>query len=155
MWVPYVFSHESEKWQCFSCHMSHTPLITACFDHVLQRIPGGRGAMAQTYRDRDSYNFSRGHVTKNQQETIILTRKPTQHCWSTTPQIVGCYMLRPFALSFACCWMLLRVVAQGLKPVKLLAPCKRTQHCLELLRAFARSLRERIPMPHDNYLKSI
>ena len=33
--------------------------------------------------------------------------------------IVGCYMLRPFALPVACCWMLLRVVAQSLKPVKL------------------------------------
>ena len=32
--------------------------------------------------------------------------------------IVGCYMLRPFDL-VACCWMLLRVVAQSLKPVKL------------------------------------
>ena len=25
--------------------------------------------------------------------------------------IVGCYMLRPFAHPVACCWMLLRVVA--------------------------------------------
>ena len=33
--------------------------------------------------------------------------------------IVGCYMLRPFAHHVACCWMLLRVVAQSLKPVKL------------------------------------
>ena len=33
--------------------------------------------------------------------------------------IVGCYMLRPFAHPVACCWMLLRVVAQSLKPVKL------------------------------------
>ena len=33
--------------------------------------------------------------------------------------IVGFYMLRPFAHSVACCWMLLRVVAQSLKPVKL------------------------------------
>ena len=33
--------------------------------------------------------------------------------------IVGCYMLRPFAHPAACCWMLLRVVAQSLKPVKL------------------------------------
>ena len=32
--------------------------------------------------------------------------KRTQHCWPTTPNIVGCYML-------------LRVVAQSLKPVKL------------------------------------
>ena len=45
--------------------------------------------------------------------------KRTQHCWSTTPNIVGCYMLRPFAHPVACCWMLLRVVAQSLKPVKL------------------------------------
>ena len=28
-------------------------------------------------------------------------------------------MLRPFAHTVACCWMLLRVVAQSLKPVKL------------------------------------
>ena len=33
--------------------------------------------------------------------------------------IVGCYMLRPFAHPVACCWMLLRIVAQSLKPVKL------------------------------------
>ena len=32
---------------------------------------------------------------------------------------VTCYMLRPFAHPVACCWMLLRVVAQSLKPVKL------------------------------------
>ena len=31
------------------------------------------------------------------------------------------------------------VVAQSLKPVRLLAPFKRTQHCLKLLRPFARS----------------
>ena len=36
--------------------------------------------------------------------------------------------------------MLLRVVAQSLKPVILLAPSKRTQHCWELLRPFAGSL---------------
>ena len=42
-----------------------------------------------------------------------------QHCWPTTPNIVGCYMLRPFAHPVACCWMLLRVVAQSLKPIKL------------------------------------
>ena len=42
-----------------------------------------------------------------------------QHCWPTTPSIVGCYMLSPFAHPVACCWMLLRVVAQSLKAVKL------------------------------------
>ena len=45
--------------------------------------------------------------------------KRTQHCWPTTPNIVGCYMLRPFAHPVACCWMLLLVVAQSLKLVKL------------------------------------
>ena len=30
-------------------------------------------------------------------------------------------MLRPFAHPVACCWMLLRVAAQSLKPIKLLA----------------------------------
>ena len=58
------------------------------------------------------------------------TCKRTQHCWPTTPNIVGCYMLRPFAHPYACCWMLLRVAPQSLKPVILLAPCKRAQHCL-------------------------
>ena len=43
--------------------------------------------------------------------------------------IVGCYMLGPFAHPVAFCWMLLCFVAQSLKPVKLLAPCKRAQHC--------------------------
>ena len=45
--------------------------------------------------------------------------KRTQHCWPTTPSIVGCYMLRLFAHPVVCCLMLLRVVAQSLKPVKL------------------------------------
>ena len=31
-----------------------------------------------------------------------------QQCWSTTPNIVGCYMLCPFAHPFACCWELFR-----------------------------------------------
>jgi len=35
--------------------------------------------------------------------------------------IVGCYMLRPFAHPVACCCMLLHVVAQSLKPVKLIS----------------------------------
>ena len=34
--------------------------------------------------------------------------KRTQHCWLTTPNIVGCYMLRPFAHPVACCCVLLR-----------------------------------------------
>ena len=47
----------------------------------------------------------------------------------------GCYMLRPFAHPVACCWIVLGVVAQSLKPVKRASSvggCK--------LRPFARSL---------------
>ena len=38
--------------------------------------------------------------------------------------IVGCYMLRLSAHPVACCCVLLGVVAQSFKPVKLLATCK-------------------------------
>ena len=54
-------------------------------------------------------------------EKTVISKAPckrTQHCWPTTPNIVG-HMLRPFAHPVACCWMLLRVVAQSLKPLKL------------------------------------
>ena len=40
--------------------------------------------------------------------------------------IVGCYMLRPLPHHVACCWMLLRVVAQSLKLVKLFSQQLRT-----------------------------
>ena len=50
-----------------------------------------------------------------------------KHCWPTTSNIIERYMLRQFALSvIACCCMLLGIVALSLKPVKLLAKCKRT-----------------------------
>ena len=52
---------------------------------------------------------------------------------ANTSNIVGCYMLRPFAHPVACCCVLLGVVAQCLKPVKLLAACKRTQQLPTLL----------------------
>ena len=50
--------------------------------------------------------------------------KRKQHCRPKPPSIVGCYMLRPFAhpvACVACCCMLLGVVAQSVKPVKLLS----------------------------------
>ena len=58
-------------------------------------------------------------------------------------------MLRLFAHPVACYSVLLGVVAQSLKLVKLLSSCKRTQQlptmlaqrCWELLRPFARYLR--------------
>jgi len=39
--------------------------------------------------------------------------KRTQHCWPTTPNIVRCYMLGPFANPVECCWVLLRVFPQS------------------------------------------
>ena len=68
---------------------------------------------------------------------LLLSRKAPckrkQQCWPTTSNIVGCYMLRPFAHPVACCCVLLGVVAQSLKPVKLLAASKRTQQLPTLL----------------------
>ena len=43
----------------------------------------------------------------------ILLANNSQHCWMLH------IMLRPFAHPVACCWMLLRAVAQSLKPVEL------------------------------------
>ena len=54
------------------------------------------------------------------EELDYLPGKRTQHCWPTTPNIVGCYMLSPFAHPVACCWTVVHV-AQSLKPVKRLA----------------------------------
>ena len=51
-------------------------------------------------------------------------------------------MLCSFAHPVACRCELLVVVAQNLKPVKLLATCKRTQQLPEMLRPFVRSLTE-------------
>ena len=42
--------------------------------------------------------------------------------------IVECHTLRPFAHPIACCSVLSGVAAQSLKPLKLLATCKRIQH---------------------------
>ena len=66
--------------------------------------------------------------------------KGAQLCLPTTPNIVGCYMMCPFAYPVACCCVFLGVGAQSLKPVKRLALYKQTQHCWELLSPFACSL---------------
>ena len=49
------------------------------------------------------------------------TYKQTKHFWPTIPNIIGYYMLLSFAHPVTYCCVLLRVVAQSLKPVKLLA----------------------------------
>ena len=49
-------------WQYFSRLLSRHFL--PCFDHVLQCIPSGVHCLM--YHDRDTFDFSQGHVTKNQ-----------------------------------------------------------------------------------------
>ena len=38
-----------------------------------------------------------------------------QHCWQTTPNIVDCYMLHPFAHPVACCCVLLELILKTKK----------------------------------------
>ena len=45
----------------------------------------------------------------------VMHIQTAQDCWAKAPNIVGCYMLRPFAHPVARCWVLLGVVAQRLK----------------------------------------
>ena len=51
---------------------------------------------------------------------FALLANNSQNCWMLHAAL--------FAQPVACCCVLLGVVAQSLKPVNLLAPCKRTQH---------------------------
>ena len=67
--------------------------------------------------------------------------KRTQHCWPTTPNIVGCYMLRPFAHPRC---MLLGVVASACTPLPTRTqqlPTLLAQQCRELLRPRAKQSR--------------
>ena len=53
------------------------------------------------------------HTSKQRQVSKSLSKalcKCTQHCRPTTPNIVGCYVLRLFAHPAACCWDLLHNV---------------------------------------------
>ena len=36
-------------------------------------------------------------------ELVLVVDANILYCWPTTPNIVGCYMLRPFAHSVSCC----------------------------------------------------
>ena len=92
-----------------------------------------------------------GAITRSSQNILICqflanqaTCKGTQHYWPTAPSIVGCYMLRSCAHHFPCCCVLLGVVAQILKPVKLLATNgrKNSRSCWPtMLRLFAPGLK--------------
>ena len=54
-------------------------------------------------------------VCRTRKVVVLLTLcKRTQHCWPTTPSIVGCYVLRPFAHPVPCRCVLLGVFVQSL-----------------------------------------
>ena len=62
----------------------------------------------------------------------------------STRSLYGCNIVGqqlPALLYVPCCVRLPTLIAQSLKLVNLLVPCKRMQHCWELLRAFASSVR--------------
>ena len=59
-------------------------------------------------------------------------------------KVVGYYILRPFAHSVACFCVSLAVVAQTLKPVKLLATCKRTHQLPTILIVFGQQCSVRL-----------
>ena len=59
----------------------------------------------------------------------IIGHQLPKHCWIL--RVASVYHV-------ACCCVLLGVVAQSLKPVKLLATCKRTQQLPTMLYPFAR-----------------
>ena len=64
---------------------------------------------------------------------LALLANNSQNCWMVHAA--------SFAQPVACCCVLLGVLAQSFKPVKLSAPSKRAQHCWELLHPFVRSVR--------------
>ena len=63
---------------------------------------------------------------------MLGIRRPLKPC-ENGRNIVGCYMLHPFAHPVACCCVLLGVVAQSLKPFKLLSTWKWTQQLPTML----------------------
>ena len=66
LWTLVEFIPESENWQCFSRLLScHFP---PCFDLVVMYPKWV--TIAQMYHDWDIFDFSQGHVTKNQPRAV-------------------------------------------------------------------------------------
>ena len=57
---------------------------------------------------------------------LVASVKRTQHCWPTAPNIVRCYLLRPFAHPVACC-------CAKFETGQNLASCKRMQQLPSML----------------------
>ena len=82
----------------------------------------------------------------------LTTCKRTQRCWPTTPNIVGCYMLCPFAHPVAYFCVLLGRCFGKFENCETFSPlqteatllAKDSQQCWELLRLFARRLKAEI-----------
>ena len=64
--------------------------------------------------------FETGQTFRPMQTDATLLANNTQHFWA---QHVASVCMEPQQ-----CWHLLTLIASSLKPVKLLGPCKRTQH---------------------------
>ena len=121
------------------------PCTSRTFRHLDRNFKGGINSDWQEYSS----------LTPNAKIAVNKSRKTTQHFVHTPSElkmiavchvypvedcvkglqgnlfklpfnIVGCYMLCPFAHPVACCWMLLRVVAQSMKTVKLFSQQLRT-----------------------------
>ena len=75
---------------------------------------------ARYCRQRDSLQAIQARLGRCHWGDIFRAAySPTLRLRANGRNIVECYMLSPFAHPVTCCWMLLRVVAQSLKPVKL------------------------------------
>ena len=84
----------------------------------------------QRQRNKNERDFKRQLIIAVEFSVSKTPSKRTQQCWPINSQ--HCWVLLHVASACTYClaMMLLGVVASSLKPVKLLAPCKRTQHCL-------------------------
>ena len=89
--VPKILDLKSSSAQIFSENWRWVPLTFGRLHHIIKK-----------------------KKTSNLQSEKYGALKPR----ANGRNIVGCYMLRLFAHPVACCWMLFRVVAQSLKPVK-------------------------------------
>ena len=78
---------------------------------------GKRGIKSANIRNREIASFI--HCLPPEKPRDIANIPSILRLRANGRNIVGCYMSRLFAHPVACCWMLLRVVAQSLKSVKL------------------------------------
>ena len=86
------------------------------------RNRGTKGSALFFWCDVLQYRWARD--TWKRGRYVVLLSNSSLNPGANGRNIVGCYMLRLSAHPVACCCVLLGVVAQSLKPVKLLATCK-------------------------------